>query len=171
MRLHEAIEKAGEGGKIRRGLWEHEDVIHIELGSLRVDAGLSGFNLNVASNLTATDWEVVEDEVIEVGDVVQGFMENGTVIHRGDFSTNGERVIILDKQGAFWIDKVSNCALIFKSPKAHTFKGVRWEQKYGGYPVPTGRDMVEARNLIDNGKTYTITATEERVEPELDGRN
>jgi hypothetical protein len=81
MNIQEAIEKAGPGGKIRRAKWV-EDYVQVQLHTdsplmykpVHVDeAGWIG----TVDSLTATDWEVVEPETIEVGDVVKVNIEPG----------------------------------------------------------------------------------------------
>lgn len=113
---------------------------------------------------------VVPEPVIEVGDVVQGLADKGTVIHRGDFSTNGERVIIQDKQGAFWIDRVSNCTLIRKGPKVERYEGARIKRWISDGVVIELPPCSALPSEYSKG-TFTMTLAKETVEPELDGRN
>jgi hypothetical protein len=71
MRLDQAIEKAGPGGRIRTAEMMEGRYYTIKGETLFYhDNGLP-MRIEV-SDITRTDWEVVQDEVIEVGDVVQG---------------------------------------------------------------------------------------------------
>lgn len=116
-------------------------------------------------------WEVyVPEPSIEPGDVVR--------VNSISYSGRVEVVSFWRKMAFVKFEDgdvreypIKNLTLIRKGPKVHTFEGISWEQKYGGYPVPTGSDILKTRDLIGNGKTYTMTLTEEKVEPELDGRN
>lgn len=74
MRLHEAIEKAGEGGKIKRNGKQWGCVIptapYPENYKWKAFDGYEW--VWYPDDITADDWEVVEDKpVIEVGDVVK----------------------------------------------------------------------------------------------------
>ena len=154
MRLHEAIEKAGEGM-----------IKHSTTGMLLNKKILS---VSLPAEIAMDDnWEVVEDEVIEVGDVVKS--SGATLIHL-------ERTVI-------WYNKSSVTAvvqfetdapervprdsltLISKGPKVHTFEGVEIYQREGNVlVVPKKANELDA---FCNGtrQPCTMTLTEERVEP------
>lgn len=65
MRLHEAIEKAGEGGKIRRASWGRED--YWLIGKYVIDSYLDGISQGTTSlhnvePFIATNWEVIREK-------------------------------------------------------------------------------------------------------------
>jgi len=80
MRIHEAIEKAREGDEITRPCFSQTE-IRVVGGWLKYGkrAAMEGKDVTLSvSELTATDWEVVIEETIEVGDTVDMELCSGT---------------------------------------------------------------------------------------------
>ena len=102
MRLHEAIEKMGEDGKVRRQGWVDGAYIFYS-GTIKYHYGSGGEDDDWRTgfeSIAATDWEVVDDKpVIEVGDVVGPLL----------YSCKEHRVIHIHRGVAWTIGPSGNC--------------------------------------------------------------
>jgi hypothetical protein len=129
MNIQEAIEKAGPGGKIRRISWHRRDYVLLpnsfNLTTEFASAPEENTPMSI-NDIIATDWEVVEPETIEVGDVVG---------YRHHPSCDGEErtVVAIDNGcGKFCLRQGNHlsmvtqdtCTLIRKGPRKHVFEGV-----------------------------------------------
>jgi len=116
MTIQDAIKKAGPGGKIRRhcGIWEWTLPVE-KVCSLRIHNKHGEFcRYATIDDVTATDWEVIESEKIEVGDVVK---------HRQDDSGAGV-VIAVDSGRIFTQWRDGSVTIYSKSGEAYpTYKG------------------------------------------------
>ena len=176
MRLHEAIEKAGEGGQIRRkGL-----IGIVTIGDdclMENEREVNNFGI---SNLTANDWMVVEPEpVIEVNDVVTAACDAEECMLIG-IHPDGDRCAVKnikkpwcvcdDYDSETPLSIRNHLSLIRKGPKVHVFKGISFsdmeiknpncpENKWATVPQnkAKGRGM---KFLCDNGKTYCVILEE-----------
>ena len=174
MRLHEAIEQAGEGGKIKRK--EMLEVINIgdKHQHLIMRDDSAELYQPYLVDLTATDWEVVEDEVIEVGDTCTYGDDLETMTLNIIHINPNKSCVSIDERGQSQHIHIDHLTLIRKGPKVHTFEGVAFKHYLAVDVMLVDMDRTLApkglSELGDNGKTYDMTLVE-RVEPELDGRN
>jgi hypothetical protein len=185
MTIQEAIDKAGPGGKIRKG--KHGVVLMIndlEHTFIRYErTGCMGGIKWIPSvySLIANDWEVIEPEpeqVIEVGDIVgdpsAGCMPHCTVIRigYGAATLNREEGMV-----CACIRSYKALTLIRKGPKVIRIEGVKVnrfdfnpisERGPIYYPVSEGGEQVlEQFHLSHTGdmhKTYTLIMTEDSHE-------
>jgi hypothetical protein len=170
MDIREAISKAGPGGKIRCGGFSIELTVPKFNGAplLLSNGNAWGHRLD---QLTATDWEVIEPETIEVGDVVE----------RPGRSLEYEVVFIHHVEGMACIHnmachlqlvKIESLTLIRKGNKKHVFEAIEWRKMQVTKPDAFGYTEVRAPmsrileqglgDLCDNGKTYRMTLEEEK---------
>ena len=161
MRLHEAIETAGEGG---RGKLPPEGVFGIT-NEFEIDSsGVVHFQLPLkVTHIRSCRWEVVEDKVIEVGDTVEYKYEycstKGKVVYASDAYV---RWLTEDGCSDACARRNRNLTLVRKGPKVHTFEGVavcnkgRINKPDGG----TGWELLDLPSIAGNGKTYRMTLTE-----------
>ena len=172
MRLHQAIDQAGEGGKIKRNAYTNCATVPRMDSNKDLTHGIGGeeYSLGV-SDLTATDWEVVKDEVIEVGDEVD---TTGSIIKRGvvEYIRHGTAMCYVSLPGYYGdcpqVLSARNLTLIRKGPKVHTFEGVRLikikeaDEIGSSYVVPKKHNLgFIPFKMAKDGKTYTMTLTEE----------
>jgi hypothetical protein len=173
--LYEAIEKAGEGGRVRRKGQSSSALIpemnheNFELShGLNADIYVLGIN-----DLTATDWEVVSEE-IKVGDEVRckwDLKEDMNAIVIGiDLTCGTQNIYIQWNDSSIDIRNLSDLTLIRKG-KVHTFEGMTFKELELAYPDPTNgvmasvphsfQPMRDLKHLCDNGKFYKMTLEEE----------
>ena len=130
MRLHEAIEKAGESGKIRRGCWSKKVSSYIipedNYVNMETEDKAPCRQTFSIGNLTANDWEVVKDmPKVEVGDTCSyGDGIESMEIKIIHINPNGSCVTI-DGAGQSATIHSNHLTLIRKGPKVHTFEGVK----------------------------------------------
>lgn len=151
MRLHEAIEKAGEGGKIRKENYDNYDNYAI-VPSLSENNNLTHQNGDAyvlgVKDITADDWEIVADDIIEVGDVVIHHKKNDL-----------ERIVLWTSQHSSMTqyktdipEHIENkCLTLIRKGKRHVFEGVR------------NIEWIEKNNdgsCTDSGKKYRMTLEE-----------
>jgi hypothetical protein len=157
--LHEAIEKAGEGGKIRlRNLGRI--IVICKDGRLRDEKG-EHVCISQHEEITATDWEVVSEE-IEVGDEIKlndeiDLFKKGTLC---DVIEVGPAEIKVRTYFEFYLG--SDQYTLIRKGKVHTFEGVGFMDT-GGLVYPhRGIDNPLYPALIKLvGKTYKMTLEEE----------
>lgn len=159
MTLKEAIEKAGEGGKIRRTCWpktERFKVSPVDCGAFTVE------------HVTATDWEVVEDKpIIEVGDVVTAVCDAEQCRIIG-IHPDGDRCAVQNiKQPWCVCDDYDNerpmsiktdISLIHKGPIHHVYPSVK---VYMNEEVPFINLDAASFKALSQNKRYTLKLTEE----------
>jgi hypothetical protein len=162
MYIHEAIEKAGEGGKIRRRGWmPDEHVVSISGTSARSEDYLQyqsknseGHNMvPLIADLTADDWEVVAPE-IQVGDIVLPYdnptSHKGTVVEMG----NGDKCCVKWMLGTLEIRHIGSLEFISRPEKPvdivyeNVYDIEAWNKD--------GKKVIET----EQGKRYTMTLTE-----------
>jgi hypothetical protein len=107
-------------------------------------------------HLTATDWQVVEPETIEVGDVVRHKNVPGEAIAIG---INERHCAYQYKDGTLNIGFTSDLTLIHKGKPKHVFEGVELYQRVDDAvaTVPKGGYLAKTYQ----GKTYRMELTEE----------
>jgi hypothetical protein len=166
MRIHEAIEKAGPGGKIRRNEFDSCYVVGEE--SVTFDAGITEVVFH-PDELTATDWEVIEPETIEVGDVVREG-EDGPDAYVVAIS---EEVDVTEQSACIRLHcdgslkgayPMSWLTLIRKGPKKHVFEGVSFQgdidvghMKNRVMVYQHGQNPLQIKEDTERGKTYRMT--------------
>jgi hypothetical protein len=168
MDIREAIEKAGPGGKVRRGCWDEGKELIVpystnygfEPNKFTFEQGCRGIcNMQ---NLTATDWQVVE-ETIEVGyEVNKSWCEVSAPEH--------VCVVLAKKGGVCALQhkiestcvcnaRIDDLRFIRKGEK-HVFEGVEFVRKSCLCIVPQRTDeqpMYPWASFEGNGKTYRAT--------------
>lgn len=158
MYLHEAIEKAGPGGK----------GFNSERGqefSINVDGLVSWpYRLPDMNDYASSDWEVVQEE-IEVGDVVKpsdGKRDFGMRVVAKDMT--GLCALVADENGLVCETRMQeNLALIRKGPKVHTFEGVTvWSGPNGYYLSDNedGKSMESLGSIHEGRRKHTMTLEE-----------
>ena len=165
MYLHEAITQAGEGGKIRRKGWESKNACWL-IGGNYITHSDEDANPSTrwTSELTASDWEIVEEQVIEVGDVVNlpdhiphCKKAECQVARTNDIRASLFRVtdgLICGCEQLF-----ENLTLIRKGNK-HVFEGAEFKIMHSLVVPFFEMGGEEYRALADNGKTYRMTLEE-----------
>lgn len=114
----------------------------------------------------AENWEMVEVEPIEVGDVVKWYEDSAEVTVAGMFQ--GEAACIYDN-GAFIVKPIKNLTLIRKGAKVHTFEGVKWSiatlkdapELKRSSPFVGEKNMEHFAQFEFDGKRFTMTLKEE----------
>jgi uncharacterized protein YuzE len=166
MDIREAIEKAGPGA-IRRRSWGEEYAIrYMAKGWVNVKSSDDKHPEGERAYITITDaleldWEVVQDEVIEVGDIVQGPCDKEgevlgvecEVLKHGKILT---RLGLLGENSICCCNKylTKDLTLIRKGPKVKKFK---WEIE-GGKPCPPLDEIVSSyvRNMATGRNWITV---------------
>jgi len=156
MYIHEAIEKAGPGGKIRREGWDGEWLYRKGDPYLCNEYG-EAVSSQTIENLTASDWEVVQDK-IEVGDVVSKDPCKGSERHGCTVLTSACSVTSLSylpDACACRAMPTNKLTLIRKGPKCIVLEGVKPERY-----VSDGLVFSGARLDPCDGKTFRATFEE-----------
>ena len=177
MRLHEAIEQAGRGGKFCYSKMSDGDYYFIDehgIFTQFMSGEASNEFVSVKFNkafFTRDDWEVVKDEVIEVGDVVGTEGDTWGEKEWNVLACSNGIAVLQSLQDPHHVEgargerpiNVADLTLIRKGPKVEVFKGIHdiewYDKKQNGYATE------------DADTYYTMTLTVEKVAPELDGRN
>jgi hypothetical protein len=164
MNIQEAIEKAGPDGEIRRSEWEKNDgasLIIPDNTGMNLEAKSSEYDSTLSvADLTATDWEVVEPETIEVGDVVHQCLNDNAVV-RAVCKINDEACIQWD-DGSIGIYPFDKLTLIRKAPRKHVFEGVEFSMEDMSAKMVSWKGNVgDMYPFSDKGKTYRMELTEE----------
>jgi hypothetical protein len=168
MRLHEAIEKAGPGGKIRLPIWPEDaywTVPETEWSPMIYPNGTA----MCPANLKDDRWQVVEDKPsIEVGDEVGDCGLTGIVKY---IDPEGYAFIHIDrpdhshfKHEPTHRTHINRLTLIRKGPKVHRFEKVEIITTEG-FTLTVNADHKQMHpngywQLKDNGKIYDMTLTE-----------
>lgn len=161
MTIKEAIEKAGPGGKIRREClgtyWE----LSVDFAYMKYKDG-SCVMFDSVYDIIATDWQVVEPEQIEVGDVVKRkdvnclIGDNGckiTGISESRMALMAERLLC-----TCTFAKWQGFTLIHKGPRKHVF-----EHTLFNLTKDHCGDTILACHIqggMDTRKTYRMTLEE-----------
>lgn len=168
MKFHEAVEtgKRFRYPRMRDGDYyfiDKEDIL-IEF----IDGASSDEFVSVKFNkafFTRDDWEVVEVEIIEVGDVVERktdpSYEQKVIWRRGNSST----ALVQYKTDLPVQEDISKLKLIRKGMKVHVFEGIGVNEKGGMLQYPEHGEGLHLRGSVfwkmrGNGKTYDMTLTE-----------
>jgi hypothetical protein len=161
MNIQDAIKQAGEGGKIRRKQWAGEVPSFIIPSDERKEIFLEkewfGKNRLQVRDILATNWEVVAPD-IEVGDVVDscdtdpcecivtGLSSSGGMTFKGTYK-DGQTCVCYDDNPKRFILKDGRVAPMATSGKH--------------FQYANGLSKGPAYDFVGNGKTYTMTLTEE----------
>ena len=131
-------------------------------GNLTPDRMIPAFALTLHDYLTRNDWEFVEEEVIEVGDIVK----YGTDPRECEVIAVSEEEVCWEEVGNFCsTSDLDRLTLVSKGPTVHVFKSVGITKNGGLIGEDVEHSLHEKGcafyNLRANGKTYEATFKEE----------
>ena len=154
MRLHEAK----QGNRVRRSCWNKGSYWIVSVESYRHKDGTRVNNIDT-DLLFVDDWQVVEDEVIAVGDEILllkdfGGINEGTICDVTKVHSDGS----VKARPRHWLNLSSGMFKFIRKGNVHVFEGVEIDGQ--GLPFIKSIPKKALSQFSRDGKYYTMTLKE-----------